>query len=135
MIEQQQTALLFTEVALHAVAREEIMERKAWRLLEPQRISWERFRGRLGSAALASLVVEDGAVTHPAAFDAPALMGAPSPLANLADVQVDTLLAGLTEASVSGTGADYLLYRTGLLRHQVGRNQAACFDCISSRRA
>ncbi|WP_233597573.1 hypothetical protein [Corallococcus sp. CA041A] len=28
-----------------------------------------------------------------------------------------------------------LLYRTGLLRHQIGCNQAACFDCISARRA
>ncbi|SEN18480.1 hypothetical protein SAMN05444354_13311 [Stigmatella aurantiaca] len=108
MTEQTQAALLFAEVALHALAREEVMGRKGQRLLEPQRMSWERFRGRLGSAALASLLVEDGAVTHPAAFDAPTLLGASEPLAPLADAQVDTLLAGLTEASVSGAGADYL---------------------------
>ncbi|WAM30039.1 hypothetical protein [Myxococcus sp. NMCA1] len=108
MTEQTQTALLFAEVALHALVREEVTGRKNQRLLEAQRISWERFRGRLGSAALASLLIEDGAVTHPAAFDAPTLLGAPEPLASLTDAQAEPLLAGLNKDSVSGAGTDYL---------------------------
>ncbi|WP_342380045.1 hypothetical protein NVS55_10825 [Myxococcus stipitatus] len=39
------------------------------------------------------------------------------------------------DIAVLGEAWRAALYRTGLLRHQVGRNQAACFDCISSRRA
>ncbi|QRK05234.1 hypothetical protein JQX13_34255 [Archangium violaceum] len=108
MTERSQMAQLFTEATLHALAREEVVGRRNKRLLEPQRISWERFRGRLGSAALASLLLEDGAVTHPAAFDAAGLLGDSEPLAALSDSQVEALLAGLTEASVAGAGADYL---------------------------
>lgn len=108
MTESSQTAALFAEVALHALAREEASGRKGKRLLEPQRMSWERFRGRLGNAALASLLLEDGAVTHPAAFDAAALLGTPEPFDSLADSQVDTVLASVTEEAVSGPGSDYL---------------------------
>lgn len=108
MTERSQTAYLFTEVTLHALAREEVAGRRNKRLLEPQHLSWERFRGRLGSAAFSLLLLEDGAVTHPAAFDVPGLLGGTDALTALPDAQVEALLAGITESSVAGAGADYL---------------------------
>ncbi|WP_233592083.1 hypothetical protein [Corallococcus sp. AB011P] len=41
----------------------------------------------------------------------------------------------LSDNGTYSTATSGPVYRTELLRHQVGRNQAACLDSISSRRA
>jgi hypothetical protein len=53
-----------------ALARDESTGRRSARLSEPSQATWQRFRGRLGSADLLRLLAEDGAVLHPIPFAA-----------------------------------------------------------------
>ncbi len=68
----QQDAALFATATLHALAREETLGRRTPRLLEPGLATWQQFRGRMDVQNL--LLVEDGAVTRPVAFDARAIL-------------------------------------------------------------
>ena len=60
---------------LHALARDEAAGRRRPRLTEPKLDTWTRFRGRLSSVDLVSLLFEDAAVLHRVPFDAAALGG------------------------------------------------------------
>lgn len=53
---------------LHALAREETLGRSPLRLLEPERSTWNRFRGRLSLADFVALLFEDTAVVAPIPF-------------------------------------------------------------------
>lgn len=88
---------LFAATTLHALAREEAAGRRPKRLLEEKRAAWERFRGRLGPAALVELLLEDAAVTQPAAFDASAILGPAARLAELPEPLVTGAQIGIAE--------------------------------------
>lgn len=98
---------VYATVLLHAVARDEAMGRRAPRLTEAGQATWQRFRGRLGSAELLQLLAEDGAVVHPLPFD-PARVRAPFELAQLDDEVVDEFLRALPTLPLTQTAAEYV---------------------------
>ena len=59
----------YARALLHALARDEAAGRRSPRLTEPGQATWQRFRGRLGSADLLRLLSEDAAVGYPIPFD------------------------------------------------------------------
>lgn len=71
-----QDAGRWASAVLASLAREEQLERRPRRLLEPDQATWRRFRGRLGDAALLELLAEDAAVVAPVPFDARTVLGA-----------------------------------------------------------
>src|SRR5687767_2262450 len=81
----------FALALLHAIARDEAAGRRPARLTEPGQATWNRFRGRLGSAGLLQLLAEDGAVVHPIPFD-PARLGGEIRLDSIDDSLVDQFL-------------------------------------------
>lgn len=75
----QRDAAVFAAALLHGLAREEARGRTPRRLTEPDRATWERFRGRLGAADLLELLFEDAAVLHPVPFDPAEVLGPDHP--------------------------------------------------------
>ena len=68
-------ATTYATALLEALARDEAAGRRGPRLTEGGQATWQRFRGRLGSADLLRLLADDGAVVHPIPF-APERVGA-----------------------------------------------------------
>ena len=99
---------------LHALARDEAAGRSRPRLTEPNRDTWARFRGRLGSTDLISLLFEDAAVLHRAPFNA-ALMDESLHIDRLPEELVDGWLASIRSLPLTSAGADYILEQAGLL--------------------
>lgn len=99
---------------LHALARDEAAGRSPPRLTEPRLDTWTRFRGRLTSADLVSLLFEDAAVLHRVPFDADAV-GGPIGHAPLPDATADAWLRGLETLPLTTSGAEYLLGQARLL--------------------
>ena len=94
----------YAQALLRALARDEAMGRRAPRLTEAGQATWQRFRGRLGSAELVQLLAEDGAVVHPLPFD-PARVRAPFDLAQLDDDVVDEFLRALPTLALTQPAA------------------------------
>lgn len=95
----------YAAVLLQALARDEAFGRRGPRLTEPGQATWQRFRGRLGSADLLRLLAEDGAVLHPVPF-APSKLGVS--LDDVEDAAVDRLLADLPSTDLKRPGAQYI---------------------------
>lgn len=99
---------------LHALARDEAAGRRRPRLTEPKLDTWTRFRGRLSSVDLVSLLFEDAAVLHRIPFDPAAVGGALRP-ENLPESVTDAWLEALGSASLDTPAADYILEQARLL--------------------
>lgn len=99
---------------LHALARDEAAGRRRPRLTEPKLDTWTRFRGRLSSVDLVSLLFEDAAVLHRVPFD-PAAVGATLRPERLPETVTDGWLEALGSLSLGMAGADYILEQAKLL--------------------
>ena len=97
---------------LGALARDEAAGRRRARLTEPGQATWQRFRGRLGSADLLRLLAEDGAVLHPVPFAASEIGVA---LDELDDATVEGWLAALATKDLTCPGAGYVEAQAQLL--------------------
>ena len=97
----------YAEALVRALARDEALGRRPVRLTEAGQATWQRFRGRLGSAELLQLLAEDGAVVHPLPFD-PARVRAPFDLAQLDDDVVDAFLRALPTLALTQPAAEYV---------------------------
>jgi hypothetical protein len=99
---------------LHAIAREEAAGRRRPALTEPKLDTWTRFRGRLSSVDLLSLLFEDAAVLHRVPFDPDAVGGSLRP-ARLPETVADAWLKSIESLSLKDAGADYVLEQARLL--------------------
>jgi hypothetical protein len=99
---------------LHAIARDEAAGRRRPALTEPKLDTWTRFRGRLSSVDLVSLLFEDAAVLHRVPFD-PDVMGASLRPDRLPEAVTDAWIKSLESLSLNTAGADYILEQVRLL--------------------
>jgi hypothetical protein len=99
---------------LHAIARDEAAGRRTQRLTEPKLDTWSRFRGRLTSADLVSLLFEDAAVIHPIPFDAGAV-GGPIHLDRLPERVADGWVNSVASLTLGGPSVDYIGEQARLL--------------------
>jgi len=99
---------------LHALARDEAAGRRRPRLTEPKLDTWTRFRGRLSSVDLVSLLFEDAAVLHRVPFDPSAVGGTLRP-ERLPEAVTDGWLGAVASLPLGATGADYILEQAKLL--------------------
>jgi hypothetical protein len=99
---------------LHALARDEASGRRRPRLTEPNLDTWSRFRGRLESTDLISLLFEDAAVLHPVPFD-PRAVGAALRPEMLPELVASRWLASLGTLPLTTSGPDYILEQARLL--------------------
>jgi hypothetical protein len=99
---------------LHALARDEATGRRRPRLTEPKLDTWSRFRGRLSSVDLVSLLFEDAAVLHRVPFDPEAVGGALRP-ERLPETVTDDWLKAIESLPLNTAGADYILEQARLL--------------------
>jgi len=102
----------YAAALLAALARDEAAGRRTARLTEPGQATWQRFRGRLGSADLLRLLAEDGAVLHPVPFSE-AQIGVR--LDELDDAVVDAWLASLASRNLQRPAAEYIEAQAQLL--------------------
>jgi hypothetical protein len=99
---------------LHAIARDEAAGRRTQRLTEPKLDTWARFRGRLTSVDLISLLIEDAAVLHPIPFDVVALDASIRP-DRIPETIADAWLKSISALTLDSAGADYVLEQARLL--------------------
>jgi hypothetical protein len=87
-----------------ALAREEQLDRRPRRLLEPGHATWQRFRGRLGWRHLLLLQADDAAAVRPVPFDAIRVLpkAAADALDELPDALVHRWLGALEAPVVDG---------------------------------
>lgn len=97
----------YARALLHALARDEASGRRSPRLTEAGLATWQRFRGRLGSADLLRLLAEDAAVGYPIPFDLQRY-AAELDLARLDDELVDAWLRDLPGLDLTQPGAAYI---------------------------
>jgi hypothetical protein len=102
----------YAAALLAALARDEVAGRRSPRLTEPGQATWQRFRGRLGSADFLRLLAEDGAVLHPVPF-ATSRIGVP--LDDVDDALVDGLIGKLTSKDLRRSPAEYIESQAQLL--------------------
>lgn len=105
---------LWAASLLHALARDEATGRRRPRLTEPKLDTWARFRGRLSSVDLVSLLFEDAAVLHRVPFDPEAVGGALRP-ERLPETVTDGWLKAIGGLSLDTASADYILEQARLL--------------------
>jgi hypothetical protein len=108
----EQAPATYASALLAALARDEVAGRRSPRLTEPGQATWQRFRGRLGSADLLRLLAEDGAVLHPVPFAA-SQIGVP--LDDIDDALVDSWLDGLASKNLQRPAAEYVEAQAQLL--------------------
>jgi hypothetical protein len=109
---RQRDAARFVAAALVALGREEALDRKPRRLLEPHHETWIQFRGRMDSVDLIELLLEDAAVTQPTAFRTPRDVGA---LTALRPDLVSAWVDQLQSLHLSATSADYIASQARVL--------------------
>lgn len=112
--EAQRPTGLWAASLLHALARDEAAGRRRPRLTEPKLDTWTRFRGRLSSVDLVSLLFEDAAVLHRVPFDPETVGGGLRP-DRLPESVTDGWLQSIESLSVNTAGADYILEQARLL--------------------
>jgi hypothetical protein len=105
---------LWAASLLHALARDEAAGRRRPRLTEPKLDTWTRFRGRLSSVDLVSLLFEDAAVLHRIPFDPEAVGGSLRP-SRLPESVTDGWLEAIGSLPLTTAGADYILEQARLL--------------------
>ena len=110
----QRPTALWAASLLHALARDEAAGRRRPRLTEPKLDTWARFRGRLSSVDLVSLLFEDAAVLHRVPFDPEALGGSLRP-DRLPESVTDGWLKSIETLALNTAGADYILEQARLL--------------------
>lgn len=99
---------------LHALARDEAAGRRRPRLTEPKLDTWARFRGRLTSVDLVSLLFEDAAVLHRVPFDPRAVGGNLHP-ERLPEQLTDEWLESFATLALDSPSAEYVLEQARLL--------------------
>jgi hypothetical protein len=99
---------------LHAIARDEAAGRRRPALTEPKLDTWARFRGRLSSVDLVSLLFEDAAVLHRVPFDPEAVGGSLRP-DRLPETVTDEWLKAIGSLALESASADYILEQARLL--------------------
>jgi hypothetical protein len=104
--EQRPTGLWMASL-LQAIARDEVADRRTQPLTEPKLDTWSRFRGRLASVDLISLLFEDAAVLHRVPFD-PAATGGPIRPERLPPSVADAWLEFVTSLPLGSSSADYV---------------------------
>lgn len=105
---------LWAAALLHAIARDEAAGRRRPALTEPKLDTWTRFRGRLSSVDLVSLLFEDAAVLHRLPFD-PSAVGGPLRAEQLPEGVTDGWLQAIGSLQLNATGADYVGEQARLL--------------------
>jgi hypothetical protein len=105
-------ASTYARTLFDALVRDEASGRRGPRLTEAGQATWQRFRGRLGSADLLRLLAEDGAVLHPIPF-APGQVGVS--LDDVEDAAIDQLLVDLPARDLTRPGAEYIESQAQLL--------------------
>jgi len=103
---------IYAAALLAALARDELAGRRSPALTEPGQATWQRFRGRLGSADLLRLLAADGAVLHPVPFSE-AQIGVR--LDDLDDATVDGWLDDLASNHLHQPAAEYIGSQAHLL--------------------
>lgn len=114
LTEEQRPTGVWAASLLYAIARDEAAGRRVQRLTEAKLDTWVRFRGRLTSRDLISLLFEDAAVLHRIPFDIPS-MGGSLNHEHLPLSVVDSLLKSVTELALNDSGPDYVLEQARLL--------------------
>lgn len=114
LTEEQRPTGLWMASLLYAIARDEAAGRRTQRLTEPKLDTWSRFRGRLTSIDLISLLFEDAAVIHRVPFD-PAAAGGPIRPDRLPEVVADAWLKSVAVLPLSNSSADYVSEQARLL--------------------
>lgn len=109
----------------HALAREERAGRRPKRLVEPDRATWARFRGRLDDVALLDLLLEDAAVTQPVPFDVASVLQVADVVAGLSPALIKQWLAAVNDLELDASPADYIAAqaRTLGLPTRLGRSE------------
>ncbi len=114
LTDAQRPTGVWAAALLLAVARDEAAGRRRPALTEPKMDTWARFRGRLSSVDLISLLFEDAAVLHQLPFDPQAVSG-PLSLDGLPDEVADGWLRAIEHLPLNTGGADYILEQAHLL--------------------
>lgn len=114
LVDAQRPTGVWAASLLHALARDEAAGRRRPRLTEPKLGTWTRFRGRLSSADLVSLLFEDAAVLHRVPFDPETVGGGLRP-DRLPESVTDGWLKAIESLSLSTASADYILEQARLL--------------------
>lgn len=112
--EAQRPTGLWAASLLHALARDEAAGRRRPRLTEPKLDTWMRFRGRLSSVDLVSLLFEDAAVLHRVPFDPETVGGGVRP-DRLPEFVTDGWLKTIESLALNAAGAEYILEQARLL--------------------
>lgn len=111
---EKTSAARWVAALLHGIGREEAFARRPARVTEPRRSTWARFRGRLSSTDLVSLLFEDAAVTH----EIPFALGKSFPelsVEGLPETLTEGWLDGLFELDLKASAASYLETQARLL--------------------
>jgi hypothetical protein len=114
LTDTQRPTGVWAAALLLAIARDEAAGRRRQALTEPKLDTWARFRGRLSSVDLISLLFEDAAVLHRLPFD-PIEVGGPLSLDGLPEDLADTWVNAIEDMSLNTGGADYILEQARLL--------------------
>ena len=110
----QRPSSLWVAALLHALAREEAAGRRRPALTEPKLDTWRRFRGRLNSGDLVSLLFEDSAVLHRVPFD-PEALGEPLRPERVPESVTDAWLKSIESLRLDTSGHEYILEQARLL--------------------
>lgn len=110
----QRPAGIWAASLLHAIARDEAAGRRRPALTEPKLDTWTRFRGRLNSVDLISLLFEDAAVLHRMPFD-PDALGEPLRPDRLPESITDAWLQSIESLRLDTSGPEYILEQARLL--------------------
>jgi hypothetical protein len=105
---------LWAASLLHALARDEAAGRRRPRLTEPKLDTWTRFRGRLSSVDLVSLLFEDAAVLHRVPFD-PEAVGVAQHPERLPEAVTDGWIKAIDSLPLNTPAADYIAGQARLL--------------------
>lgn len=114
LTEAQRLTGVWAASLLHAIARDEAAGRRRPALTEPKLDTWRRFRGRLSSVDLVSLLFEDAAVLHRLPYD-PVAVGGPVRLAQLPEAIADEWLTSIESLSLNTPSSEYIFEQARLL--------------------
>lgn len=114
LTDAQRPTGVWAAALLHAIARDEAAGRRRPALTETKLDTWTRFRGRLSSVDLVSLLFEDAAVLHRVPFDPEAVGGSLRP-DRLPETVTDEWLKAIGSLSLKAASADYILEQARLL--------------------